>query len=263
MKKVLIVAPLVTILLGVGIFLGYKTLVKNDDEAKTVEKAEASDQAKEKAPAVAEAQEISKKVYERFIDTLYKTGEKNDWYGTDSIDYEILYEELSPYVTRDFFELIKSIPASEIYCECDSLVFENPEFEVRNKVITSQSDYMKTRTVSFENEIKNGAQVFLEYKKEKAKWKLHTYNVLSVEDKPLNLTKDEAETYVAEFEGTVNFVKEANYSIYDGRDVENYYIFHAKKSDQLYAVDSKSGYMTSMIPPGLVPAELRDKIETY
>jgi hypothetical protein len=266
-KKVLtfIVVILCVLLFGGGYF-AYQ-FVKNDVQStsntpsnRLVEKDDKEGEKQGPAPSDEDAQRIAEKTYTAFFEKLYDTAEDNDWYGNE-VDYKVLEEELSPYVTQRFFEYIQALPQEDLFCQCDSFVFESPEFDARNIVVESTSDYMKMRTVHFGNYLSEGSQVFLEFKKDRdGKWKVDHYSEISAEDKPLNLTAEEAKAGYKDHFKKMEYIKE---TYIDERDeLAKVYLFHVvgDAQDYITAVYASSGFEKQDIPLEIVPLKWRDKV---
>ncbi len=243
-----------------GGYLAYNHFLSNDDISSVSATAD-EEEKKGKAPSVAEAEKIAKKTYEDMLSAKYEAGEGNSWYSGD-IDYDLFAEVMGPYVTEDFYAELSSLDPSALYCQCDSVYLISLDFESRTKVIDVQTDTIKVRTLSIDAMLNDSMQAFLDFKRVDGKWKVHRYSLVNANDKPLNLTKEEAERYLANlYPGNSKYLKEINYA-YDDRIVHAY-LFYVEDVDHLYAIHSDDGFMNAGIPEGLVPKEWREKLYEF
>lgn len=253
--------------MGVGVFFGSKYFMKEETVKTITEKQSVNaDTPKEegKPPTDEEMFKILTGLYSDVVETVYDLGDEHGWIrGDNPPDYEALKEGLDPYITDHFAKAQLKEMLDDLYCQCDMTVFPSPDFEGRFKIVESEADYFKVRSFEFMNEMgTGGVHIFFTVYKEDEEWKFNSFKTYSYSDKPLNVTKEEANQYMKENYPSAQYIKAAMLESDIGYDFDNEkyiygpvksYLYYVEDENKVYGVASNSGGFIYDVPLNLIP----------
>ncbi|WP_010677062.1 hypothetical protein [Bacillus timonensis] len=237
----IIITIISTIIVGVGGYMGYHEFVKTDKEK--VE--EVSTEVKGKNAVndfVLLKKEDVQKILDKRIDPLFETllssGERNGWGPGNPVDYNVLKPEVMTFVTNSFADTTLQEFVEEFYCGCDSVYLPKIHYDVRFDFEQKEENNLKVFTLEPANELHNiGTLSTFNLSKENDEWKIDGWNFETLDGKDIQLTKEEAEKILSQYEGTPEFIKE-----YESKEAQGKaYLFNLKSSngEYLVAISSK------------------------
>ncbi len=273
LKKVIWILVSVVVLAAVG-YYGYTYFSSTDSPSKnttnTNHEETAPSVSKENVIKENEAKKIIPPLYEKFLRKVFDLGDQYQWTkGDNPPDMDVLIKGISEYTTENFAEAQIRPLADDLYCQCDVAIFANPHFDIRFKLIESTEDYIKIRSVEFENEAGSGGeQIFLTVRKQDGKWKIDKIKRIAASDKPLNVTWDEANKYLTKYYSKPQLIKKAkmNQSVYDF-EADDYvtkkvssYIYKLNNDDQVHGISTLDGAVLYEVPDEILPAAYKPKL---
>ncbi|AIE61408.1 hypothetical protein [Bacillus methanolicus] len=266
MKKV-VISFICFILVGVGAFFSYEYFFKKNTatlaskQQTADEKTSNEDETAKLASPLTEEEATAtfRKLYDKLMNRIDELGQENGWSSSSNpADLETLQKGIEPYASKKFREAILPNIIEDLYCECDSFVMPHPDLDIRLKLVESKPDYFKVRTVDLADEISEGEQIFFTVKKENEKWKLDSFNQIQAIDKPLNITKEEAEKYIKTIYPSAKYLKEVRLGNTENSDKFDYdngkwFLFYIKEIDNVYAVSVNDGSILYDVPEDVIP----------
>lgn len=276
MKKV-VISFLCLILAGAGAFFSYEYFFKKNkatlaskQQTPKEETLNEDEGAKSASPLTEEeATATFRKLYDKLMNRIDELGQENEWSSSSNpADLETLQEGIEPYTSKKFREVILPTIIEDLYCECDSFAMPNPNLDIRLKLVESKPDYFKVRTVDLADELSEGEQIFYTVIKENEKWKIHSYNQIQAYDKPLNITKEEAEKYIKNIYPSAKYLKEVQfehteYSDEFSYDNSKWFLFYIQEIDDVYAVSVNDGSILSDVPEEFIPNFIELEEDSY
>ncbi|WP_374055069.1 hypothetical protein [Rossellomorea sp. FM04394] len=234
--------------------LCYLTGCAAEDQAHT-EKTEAATEEKKQKAAVIEGKvpetlreeemilekeevaEMTKTILHLFYDSMVSLGVEYNWNSENPADFNVVKEEIQPYVTKGFLETVKG-SLGDIYCQCDAFSVPHFDPEVRFEFEQVEDNKIEIQVLDPGSEmITMGYESNIELLKEDNEWKLNKLSSRSLEGSDLKLTKEEAEKLLSSEQDTITFIEEFNSPQGAGKA----YLFNLKTPEweELVAISSK------------------------
>ncbi|MHA7138115.1 hypothetical protein ACRTEV_12720 [Rossellomorea arthrocnemi] len=181
---------------------------------------------------------MTQTILSSFYDSVVSLGVEYNWNSENPADFNIVKEEIKPYVSKEFIETRIKGSLEDIYCQCDAFSVPHFDPEVRFQFEQVEDDKIEVEVLEPGSEmITMGYQSNIELIKEDNEWKLNELSSVSLEGSDLELTKEEAEKLVSSEGDTITFIKEFNSSQGSGKA----FLFNLKTPEweELIAISSK------------------------
>ena len=151
------------------------------------------------------------------FEVFASAGEENGWNTTNEPDFNILRPELLPFATESFIDTTLQEMSQEYYCECDASFKPNIVYDVHFIFEEKEENELHIEALEPATELSNTGLLWsFKLVKETDTWKMKEWNVQTLENQDLKLTKEEAETLLTNEQETPEFVEEYE-SETDGR----------------------------------------------
>lgn len=216
-------------------------------------------------------QRILPDLYNNLVDRIKEVGNEQGWVkDSNPPDYDLLKASIGAYVTEEFAESQLKPMMDDLFCQCDAMVFPYPHFDKRFKVVEKSANTFKVRSMQVQDEMGSGGyHIFFTVDKVKETWKLDSFSVIGYFDKPLNITQEEAEKIIKDYDPFAEFIKQVDLEVHVEFDTKNEeyisapvasYLFYLAEQNIIYGIASNSGELVFEIPEEVIPQTLLDQI---
>jgi hypothetical protein len=131
--------------------------------------------------------------------------------------------------------------------ECDHMLFDIPmNFNLHYNVLEHTSERITIETASPDNELTSGHLAEITLVKHNGKWKMDEYLAWSLDDRPLDISQEQAERYIFDNYSDWLDIESLEFNYYD-QDEDLYYFDLYTKDGEYYEVkvDRSTGYLYS------------------
>ncbi|WP_147534565.1 DUF3298 and DUF4163 domain-containing protein [Bacillus marasmi] len=230
----MIIAIAATAIIGVGGYFGYQEIVlhKSEETTKPQNQKETSDDLK-----VDEVQKILESNLDSILNTFNTLGDQHQWGPNLRPDFNIIRPEVLPFATEEFADTSLKEFAENYYCDCDSFIYPQIQYDVRF-IVEQEDNKLNISAIEPATEMTNmGFQWEFQLIKENETWKLAKWETQSLQGKDLKLTKEEARKLLSRYSSKPEFIKE--YESKDGARKAFLFKIADQNSEMLMAISSK------------------------
>lgn len=131
------------------------------------------------------------------IHTTYRDlGKQYGWIQNHNPpDFNILRPALLNHATPSLTDGTLKDIKDDMYCECDSFLFPNPEFNIRFKVHENTGKKAVVSSIEFANELNGGKMTKYTVVKQNGKWLMDKLEYIDTEKEGMNVTRAELDAY--------------------------------------------------------------------
>lgn len=197
-----------------------------------------------------ETPQLIETLFDSILFTFQDIGKKNDWsYHDNPADFEILRPELRKYASEAFTEgKLKELSDLLYRGGTDARLYPTPYFNARYLVQENTSDRIVVSSLEFGNELSSGGTTYFTAIHEDGKWVLDHWEIILVDEKPLNITWEEYEVYQGGRSTLINQVSHNNDTVF---------VYYFEEYDSVGAVYASNSKVISDVPSEWIPEKYR------
>lgn len=167
------------------------------------------------------------------------------YYQPSRPSYSVIRDELLEYAMPTSADSWLKEYYETSCTDCDHILFDIPmSFDLHYNVIEQTNERITLETATPENELTSGHFAEITLIKHKGKWKLEEYISWSFEERPLDISREQAQKYIADSYSQWLKVDSVEYSYYNEYEDLYYFDVYTKDGDYFEVTLNRStGYM--------------------